>query len=204
MQSEVDLVNLEDLVKLAGEDRTKSILSGFSCKINPAIETFLKEKAIEFSNRGFARTHLMLFKTNSSWNIAGYFSLANKTLFVENELLSRTKIRQLKPFSQEYVHTDRLAIAAPSIAQFGKNDYSSTLRNIKGSELFQVLINKIIRIQYQLGGRITFLECENIEKLIGFYQDQGFTICGDRMANSHDQSRSPTILIQMIRYLPAN
>lgn len=43
-------INLSNLLKEIGEDRTNSVLSTFSCPVNKDIEDFLKNKAISFSN----------------------------------------------------------------------------------------------------------------------------------------------------------
>ena len=51
--------NLSDLLDQLGEDEVKVILSSFSCPLNADVERFLREKAIEFSKRGFSKTHLV-------------------------------------------------------------------------------------------------------------------------------------------------
>ena len=46
------IVNLKHVIDEFGEDRTKAILSDFSCPLNQDVEKFIKEKAIEFTSRG--------------------------------------------------------------------------------------------------------------------------------------------------------
>lgn len=52
-------MNLGDMLDQLGEDATKAILSSFSCPLNKDIENFIKYKAIEFSKRTTAKTHLV-------------------------------------------------------------------------------------------------------------------------------------------------
>ena len=44
-------INLSDLLDQLGADSVKEILSSFSCPLNPDVESFLKNKAAEFSKR---------------------------------------------------------------------------------------------------------------------------------------------------------
>lgn len=57
-----NIANLEHIIDELGEDRTKEILSSFSCALNPDVEKFLKEKAIEFSKQSISATHLVLHR----------------------------------------------------------------------------------------------------------------------------------------------
>lgn len=53
-------------------------------------------------------------------------------------------------------------------AQFGKSDRSS----IGGNELMQAAVATLTMVQRQVGGGIIFLECEDHEKLLAFYQNE--------------------------------
>ncbi|MCM1386533.1 MAG: hypothetical protein NC231_04335 [Bacillus sp. (in: Bacteria)] len=70
-------MNLSDIIEQLGEDVTKSILSSFSCPINKDIENFIKYKAIEFSKRTSAKTHLVFWETEDEKNkeFVGYYAL---------------------------------------------------------------------------------------------------------------------------------
>ena len=67
------LVNLRDMIEQLGEDKTKNILSNFSCPLNKDVDGFLKNKSIEFSKQGIARTHLVLasYKGSKTWGRFG-------------------------------------------------------------------------------------------------------------------------------------
>ena len=45
------IVNLRMLVEELGEEPVKTLLSKFSCPLNPDVEGFLQTKAIEFSQK---------------------------------------------------------------------------------------------------------------------------------------------------------
>ncbi|MBR1722156.1 MAG: hypothetical protein IJ727_06710 [Treponema sp.] len=54
----------------------------------------------------------------------------------------------------------------------GKNFSSPDL--ISGNELLQIAMETVLDIQYMAGGVITFLECENKQKLLNFYHSNDF------------------------------
>lgn len=57
-------MNLSEVISELGEGDAKHILSSFSCPLNLDVENFLKTKAIEFSKRGFSKTHLVYWTTD--------------------------------------------------------------------------------------------------------------------------------------------
>ena len=54
--------NILDFLEEEGEDLLKSILVTFSCPVNPEIEKFLKERAIDFAKRRLSITYLVTDK----------------------------------------------------------------------------------------------------------------------------------------------
>lgn len=76
--------NLSDLLEQLGEDKVKTILSSFSCPRNLDVENFLKFKAIEFSKRGFSKTHLVYWTTEnkSEKELIGYYTIASKVITI--------------------------------------------------------------------------------------------------------------------------
>ncbi len=51
------LILLKDIIEELGEEKTKEILSQFSCPLNLDVETFLHNKAIEFAKQSISATH---------------------------------------------------------------------------------------------------------------------------------------------------
>lgn len=63
----------------------------------------------------------------------------------------------------------------------------------------EILVIQIIILQYQVGGMVAFVEAENKEKLLAFYENYGFkrfdtrqTVLGD--AESHE-------LVQLLKLI---
>ncbi len=58
---------LRDLIEVRGEADVKAELSDFSCPLNPDVEYFIRQKAIEFARQGIAskRTIMQLSHTTA-------------------------------------------------------------------------------------------------------------------------------------------
>lgn len=73
---------------------------------------------------------------------------------------------------------------------------------ISGDELLKLACNKIKTIQSDIGGKITYLECEDKEKLKEFYGSNGFVNFGKRSLDPDEKDDlSGEYLIQMLKYL---
>lgn len=197
----INTVNLIDMVDELGEDRVKSILLEFCCPINEDVEYFIKHKAIEFSKRGWSRTHLVFMSHKKKLALVGYFTLANKNILITKKSLSKTKMKTISSFGQ-YDHNQKgYLIAAPLLAQFGKNFKYVSEKLISGDELMQIALDKIAMIQYDLGGRLLYLECEDVECLISFYEKHGFVKSGKRSLDKDETHLKGEYLIQMIKIM---
>lgn len=120
---------------------------------NKDVETFLKNKAIEFSKRGFSQTHLVFWCTLSS-------------------IL---------------------------IGQLGKNYANGNDTLISGDELLAMALNKVKSIQFEMGGRYTYLECEDKKNLIDFYTSNGFVEFGKRNLDHDETDLSGKYLLQFLK-----
>ena len=111
------IVHLKLMVDTLGEERTKELLSKFSCPMNEDVETFLRSKAIEFARQGIAQTHLVYASYQKEAVLAGYFSLANKYITIKGDI-AKGKLRQrLKRFSTYDSVIQSYCLSAPLIAQ---------------------------------------------------------------------------------------
>lgn len=63
-------------------------------------------------------------------------------------------------------------LSAYLIAQLGKNFTNGANERITGEQILQAAVDTIKELQYMAGGMVVFLEAENEEKLIRFYEDK--------------------------------
>lgn len=195
-------INLHDMIQDIGEDRTRTILSDFSCEKNLDVQEFLRRKAIEFSKRGFARTILVFWVSDDEKEkyLIGYFSLSNKNITVSKSAVSRNTYKKICQFGDNK-EKDNCTIAAILIGQLGKNHKNGNDSLIDGDELLQMAIEKVKEAQSIIGGKFVYLECENKKKVIDFYERNGFVSFGKRELDQDEVNLNGRYLLQMLRYL---
>ena len=172
------VVNLYDLVDAMGGAAAEKILAAFSCPKNPEVEGFLRMQAIDFARRKLAVTYLLI---NEAGRVSAFFTLTHKALQIDSTVLSA----RLQKKIARYAVLDRVSggfvLSAFLIAQFGRD---FTERGITGAELMTACLNILRHIQRTIGGGIVYLECEDEEKLLQFYErdDIGFRHFGQRQS----------------------
>ena len=116
--------------------------------------------------------------------LLGYYTITIKTLdFGQN--LSKSKIKRIGGFTADITSTEAILIG-----QLGK-DYNHN-NEIDGKTLINYAIETVYAIHNLAGRRIVFLECSDNEKIVKFYQDNGFIFL---------QNSGGSDYLQMIRYL---
>ena len=192
-------MNLSNMLEQLGEDATKTILSSFSCPLNKDIENFIKYKAIEFSKRTTAKTHLVFWQTEDEkyTELVGYYTITSKVIFVVRTVLSNTEAKKLKSQGVYDENKQEYTVSAPLIAQLGKNFTNGNDTLISGADLLQLAVNKVRKIQKEIGGRFMYLECEDNEKLLAFYKKHNFKIFGKRKLDRDETDLNGDYLIQL-------
>ncbi len=151
-----------------------SCLSSFSCPKNPDIERFLKKSAVEFTKKQQSVTYFV-FTNDDLHMFVGYFALTVKPFTIGlNNIPSNTWRRKIERVARFNENTQKYSAAGYLIAQMGKNFTDGANEMITGNELLEIALDMVYSIQDMAGGMITFLEAENNEKLINFYQQNGF------------------------------
>lgn len=109
--------------------------------------------------------------------------------------------RKLSRLSRLDQRIGSYTLSAYLIAQLGRN-YSEEVRYpITGKMLMNFAINTLSEIQRQLGGLMVYLECEEKEHLLRFYQEQnGFRLFGERMTDG-EQDGAGHKLLQLLNFL---
>ena len=181
-----------------GETDTTAVLSDFCCSMAPDVENFLRCKAIEFSKRGWAQSHLVFSEQYNA--LLGYFTLALKVITIPLANISKSTQKRIESFSTYDSVINSFCLPAPLIAQLGKNFHNDNNRLISGNDLLAIACDKVSSILNDMGGRFTYLECENKPSLIDFYKKNGFYEFNRRNLNINEKSLfSGQYLVQMLR-----
>lgn len=195
------VVNLKLMVEELGEERTKELLSSFSCQFNEDVENFFTQKAVEFSKRSLSQTHIVYASYRGKAEIAGYFTLANKYITVKKNRLSGSLAKRIAKFAVYDPTIRSYTLSAPLIAQLGKNYTNGLNCLMTGDELLKLACDKVSKIQLELGGRVTYVECEDKPKLIEFYSSNGFCEFDRRTLDRDETGLAGEYLVQMLRYI---
>lgn len=167
--------------EFSGGDRVKSILSEFYCPKNPDVEKFLKQSALEMAKQNITTTYLVTASYRNENVLIGYFSLTNKVLTLKDSYnISESLRRKLKKYGTRNELNRCYDIAAPLIAQLGKNYNNNYNKLITGDELLKLACDKVAIVQELIGGKLVYLECEDKPKLVTFYETNGFKNLGKR------------------------
>lgn len=194
-------VNLLDMLEQLGEDTVKSILSSFSCQLNEDVEYFLKHTAITFARQQIAMTHLVFASYKKENVLVGYYTLASKYITLSKDVLSSRLRSRVTKFGQYNSETKRYLVTAPLIAQLGKNYYKGYNKLITGDELLKMACDKVAQAQMVIGGKVVYLECEDVPKLKDFYEQNGFVSFGKRYLDKDELRLKGEYLIQLLKYI---
>lgn len=181
-----------------GEEELKQILSEFSCNKNPDVERFLKNDSIVFTKKNQSVTYLVF--TNDDAVLVGYFTIAIKPITVNTEQFSNTIKRKIARVSELDEETGTYTLSAYLIAQLGKNFADGANERVTGKQLLQAAVDTIKELQYIAGGMVIFLETDNNQRLLQFYEEQnGFKRFDTRETrNGIDQAHT---LIQLLKVM---
>ena len=176
-------VNIRRYINSSNEcDRQllSDFITDFTCPKNPDIERFLKNSAIEFTKKQQSVTYLAFKRGEEFPLFVGYFTLTIKPFEVGvKDIPSNTVKRKIERVARFDERTQTYSAAGYLIAQLGKNYTKAVNEEISGSELLELALSVIRKVQYRVGGMIAFLDAENHESLIEFYTRNGFHLISD-------------------------
>jgi hypothetical protein len=173
MFNDVSVFNIREYLSVSddkelGEEELRRILSEFSCNKNSDVERFFKEQSIEFTKKNQSVTYLVF--ENQTAELVGYFTLAIKPICIDASGFSNTMKRKIARVSELDEENGTYTLSAYLIAQLGKNFKDGANHYVTGEQLLQAAIDTIKELQYMAGGMVIFLETENEEKLLAFYE----------------------------------
>ena len=181
-----------------GESVLKQVFSTFSCNKNEDVERFLLHQSIEFTKKNQSVTYIVI--TPEQGQIVGYFTITIKPISVNADSFSNTVKRKIARVSEQEAQNGNYSLSAYLIAQLGKNFNDGADKTITGKQLLGLAIEKIKELQYMAGGMVIFLETENEEKLLHFYEvENGFKRFDVREAKSDKEDAH--MLIQLLKIL---
>ena len=188
------VINILDLLDTVGEDEVKSILSDFSCPKNQEIEDFLLKNSIEFAKRKMSITYLVF---DEFLQLVGYFTLTHKSSLIPIEMLSKTSQKKLSMHAKLDESINCFDVSAFLIAQFGKNFAVADGTIVSGNHLMDDVFSILAEAQHLIGGGAVFLECEDNENLLSFYQNDNnrFKLYGERISKKEDKK-----YLQLLRF----
>jgi len=157
------VVPLKEVINRGKLDYLHVTISQFSCQ-DDDVETFLKNKAVEFERRNKSRTYLIIDDVDNI--LLGYFTLSLKALAF-GDSVSKSIIKSIDGFSK-----DITAVGMILIGQFGKDKVFA--KNIDGGSLFDICMETVYAAHKIVGGRFVMLECRDNEKVVSFYSNRGF------------------------------
>ena len=162
----VEKVRIKDIAGQRREQQFLNAIQNFVCQ-DKDVEIFLKNKALDFDKRNKSRTYLLIDENNDDEIIIlGYYTLTLKSLPF-GETVSKSMIKRIDGYSNNINSAESVLIG-----QFGKNyNYKSEL---SGVTLLNYAMDTVYDIHELAAGRIVFLECLDNEKVVKFYQDNGF------------------------------
>ena len=177
---------LEKVLNCLSLDFISTALSSFHCPHQDSesldVESFLKKHAVDYEKTGEARTYLLLNDDALSQEqviIDGYFSIALKTLYFNNEF-SRL-------ISESVYGNDSKSRPAYLVAQVGRNENAP---KGTGGLLIETALEYISQASDIVGGRIAYLDC--VPSLRNYYEEKGF---------NYLQGKHNSGLVQMYRIL---
>jgi len=175
MFNDISVFNIREYLSVGddkdlGEEELRGFLSEFSCGKNADVERFLKEQSIEFTKKHQSVTYLVF--SNEDAALVGYFTLAIKPISVDASGFSNTMKRKIARVSELNGENGTYTLSAYLIAQLGKNFTNGANDRVTGEQLLQAAVDTIKELQYMAGGMVIFLEAENEEKLVKFYEEK--------------------------------
>ena len=126
----------------------------------------------------------------------GYYTIASKFITIDRSVVSNKEARKLRELGVFDEKKNDYTVAAPLIAQLGKNYTSGNDSLISGDDLLHLAMDRVKKVQNEVGGRFAYLECEDKEKLKNFYKRNNFKMFGKRNLDRDETNICGTYLLQ--------
>jgi len=171
--------SIADMICEQGNEVVSDVIAGFSCRYNEEIDSYLRNRAVDFTCKSMTMAHLV-FDTETGFCV-GYFALTHKPVVFHADTLSGSQRKRIERFAKLDVETGCYTVSAFLIAQIGKNYLAQNGELISGVALLDLAKDELLVAKQKIGGQIVFVEMEHgNEQLAKFYADNGFVPFGSR------------------------
>lgn len=136
-------------------------LSRFSCDKDSDVKNFLVQKSISHEKENLTRTYLCFDKIDGLTDLVGFYSIAVKPFFFNQEISKRKR--------RIVAHSPSDFVPAFLIGQLARSDKAP--KGI-GAFLLNSAIASIKVAQRHVGGVFVYLDCK--EELVPYYMGHGF------------------------------
>lgn len=172
MENDYIVTELEELRSVIGEENLSALLASYRCPLNPEVEEFLRNKAVQSSRLGASVTYLV---SDSGGTLLGYFTLLLKAFRIEASCLSSANRRLISRFAELDSEHGYYNAAVYLIAQIGKNFARESPPGFGGDVLLKLAFKILRRAQALVGGKLVLVERETDRpKLLDFYRANNF------------------------------
>jgi hypothetical protein len=172
------VISMESLLS-GGEAAVWEAVGDFSCRYNPEIDNYLRNRSIDFTRKSMTVSHLVF--DDAMGLCVGYFALTHKPVVFHADTLSGSQRKRIERFAKLDVETGCYTVSAFLIAQIGKNYLAQNGELISSVALLDLAKNELLVAKQKIGGQIVFVEMEHGNELLAkFYADNGFVLFGSR------------------------
>jgi len=176
-----------------GEKFFESVANSFVSK-NSDVEQFFREKSVQATKLNTAATYLVISYEDKKFDLLGYFTLATKMLTLKQSSLSKTECKAISRFGYFDEDSQSYKLPAVLIAQFSRN-FNERSKSISGDDLMDIALDKIRDILHSTSGKAVFLECEQSEKIVGFYTRHNFQPLGNTVLSKDNKELTQLYMI---------
>lgn len=106
--------------------------------------------------------------------------------------------KKIAKFSQYDDSLERFMVSMPLIAQLSRNFNPDLPFNIAWADLLFMALQRVLDVEYLIGGKTVYIECNNHPKLLDFYSASSFLAFDKR--NKQGSVDENDVLIQMLKY----
>lgn len=167
------MLKIQDVRENIGVNEFNSLINQFKCTLDPDIESFLKNKAVDFEKRRLSSTYLIFDEekfANGKFFIEGYFTLTHKICSVSNCVSNNL----WKKVFYGYSTKNTISVHTVLIAQLGKYINNEEKSALKANKILDLALSIIYKSNKYIACNSILIECRDIPQLKEIYKKNDF------------------------------